>query len=134
MASMKKAQVNTIVILILGAMLVACGENHERDGLYMANKQIAGIKNVWILNGNEVTVYSMGVIKVGRCKQHGEKIVMEDGREFPFNEKGDVIITKGTGPDDEYSMTKISSKTDYSPEQIEKLIDEALEKEVKGDK
>ncbi len=115
---------NNKLFLLLVIFFAGCTASHQHDGTYVANKIDTGIITIWILNGDKLTTYSMGSTAVADCDQSSDKIELEDGRQFDFNEDGDIILSKSSNENSDYLMVKISDKTDYTPRDLEKIIDE----------
>jgi hypothetical protein len=90
---------------------VGCSANHQYDGLYIANKEITGVTKVWILEGNELTIYSMGVVNVQRCKQYSDRIEIKAGNAYTVDDKGDIIIASDSVGNVDYRMVKYSDRT-----------------------
>lgn len=121
---MKNKLLFAVVILMSG-----CTTNHQHDGLYIANKKVTGITKAWILEGDELTIYSMGAMEATRCDQFEDRIEIQGGEIFYFNSKGEIVISAGSGARTGYSMMKISDRTKYSFGELDKLLDESYETE-----
>jgi len=112
-------------------LLTAC-TNHQHDGLYLANREVMGITKAWILEGDVLTVYSMGASEALRCKQFDDRIEIQGGEVFDFNNDGDLVSS--TDPDiaKKYRMIKISERTKYNVGELDKIVNDAYEKERKS--
>jgi hypothetical protein len=121
---MKNKSLFSVVIFLAG-----CAANHEHDGLYIANREVTGITKAWILEGNVLTVYSMGTTEVLRCKQFNDRIEIGDGEVYSFNGDGDLVSAKEAERKNDYRMIKKSERTKLTSE-LDKL-NEAYEQERK---
>ena len=110
--------------------LISCSDN-AHDGLYLANQSVAGVFNVWILKGDELTIYAIGNIDVKRCKQYSDHLTV-DGKSFPFNDEGDVLILYDETRNRDYRMKRISDRTDYTISELNRLVEEAYDNEGSG--
>ena len=108
-----------------------CATNHEHDGLYIANRAVTGITKAWILEGNALTVYSMGTTEVVRCKQFGDRIEISGGEVYNFNDDGDLVSANGDEKTQGYRMIKMSERTKYNFGELDKIVNEAYERERK---
>lgn len=115
----------TILILLTGCT------SRQHDGLYIANIRITGVTQAWILEGDNLTIYSAGMTKVIECDQYKDRLKVEGEKVFYFNDKGDILMPEGKDKGLDFRMIKISDKTKHSAADLDKFIDEAYEKERK---
>lgn len=90
-----------------------------------------GITKAWILEGDVVTVYSMGTTDVIRCKQFNDRIEIGD-EVYVFNNDGDLVSEKGDKKAKGYRMVKMSERTRYNFGELDKIVSEAYERERKN--
>jgi len=112
--------------------LAGCTANHEHDGLYIASREVTGITKAWILEGNVLTVYSMGTTEVLRCKQLNDGIELGDGEVYSFNSDGDLVSAKEEHKKNDYRMIKTSDRTKFNFGELDKIVNEAYEQERKN--
>jgi hypothetical protein len=127
MSSQRKAAIIAPFVLLV---LVSC-TNNGHDGLYLANQSVAGVFNVWILKGNELTIYAIGNVDVKRCRQYSDRLSV-DGKSFPFNDQGDILIVHDVAKKRDYRMKRISDRTDHSFSELNTLVEEAYDNEGSG--
>ncbi|MBA4057313.1 MAG: hypothetical protein C0490_21545 [Marivirga sp.] len=120
-----------VLLLIIIVILIGGCTSHQHDGLYIANMRTTGITQAWILEGDYLTIYSAGMTKVMECNQYNDRLKVEGDEVFYFDDKGDILMPDGKEKGIDYRMTRISDKTKYSQADLDKLIDEAYEKERK---
>ena len=118
------------VLFAFFILLSGCS-SHQHDGLYIANIRVTGITQAWILEGNYLTIYSAGMSKVMECDQYNDRVKVQGGEVFYFNEKGDILMPEGKEKGIDYRMIRMSDKTNYTQADLDQLIDEAYEKERK---
>jgi hypothetical protein len=118
-----------ILAIITGLLWVGCTTNHQHDGLYVANREVTGITKAWILEGNALTIYSMGITDIKRCKQYPDRIEVEDEETFPIDAAGDIIILSDSVKNVNYRMVKFSSRTNYNVGELDKIVSDAYEQE-----
>lgn len=111
--------------------LSACTTNHKHDGLYLANKAVTGITKAWILEGDVLTVYSMGASEALRCKQFDDRIEISGGEVFIFNSDGDLVSSTDSVKSQNYRMVKMSERTKYNIGELDKIVNDAYENERK---
>lgn len=111
--------------------LAGCTTNHQHDGLYIANRTLMGITKAWILEGDVMTVYSMGASEVFRIKQFDDRIEIKGGEVFIFNSDGNLVSSTDAGKAKNYRMIKISDRTKYNVGELDKIVNDAYEKERK---
>ena len=117
--------------MAVGATMVGCTSEHAHDGLYVANISTSGMVNAWILKGDELTTYSLGVINVKSCRQTGDALVV--GRDtFRFNQQGDIVIRYDSTRSVDYRMRRVSDQTEYTISELNKLVDEVYDSEGSG--
>ena len=112
--------------------LTACSTNHQHDGLYLANKAVTGITKAWILEGDVLTVYSMGASEVLRCKQYDDRIEISGGEVFIFNSDGDLVSSADSVKAKNYRMIKISERTKFNIGELDKIVNDAYERKEKS--
>jgi hypothetical protein len=127
--SIRTKQKFLFAILVL---LTGCTPNHQHDGLYMANKRVTGVTKVWILEGDALTVYAVGETKVFKCDQYADRIEVKGGEIYYLDGKDDILISKGPNKSTDYRMVRVSDKTKYSFAELDRLVDEAYDKERKS--
>ena len=108
-----------------------CTPNHQHDGLYLANKAVTGITKAWILEGDVLTVYSMGAAEVLRCKQFDDRIEISGGEVFVFNSDGELVSSADSDKAKNYRMIKVSERTKFNIGELDKIVNDAYEKERK---
>ena len=84
-----------------------------------------GVMKTWIIEGNAITYYLMGQVKVAKCKQYDDRIVADDIT-YPFDAAGNLVVPGRKGVTADQTLIKRSPKTKFTPAEIEKLIDEAM--------
>jgi hypothetical protein len=112
--------------------LIGCTTNHQHDGLYIANREVMGITKAWILEGDVLTVYSMGAAKALRCKQFDDRIEIKGGETFVFNSDGDLVSSTDDDKAKNYRMVKVSERTKYNVGELDKIVNDAYENERKN--
>ena len=112
--------------------VVGCTTNHQHDGLYIANREVMGITKAWILEGDVLTVYSMGTTDVLHCKQFEDRIEIQGGEVFTFNSEGNLVSAKSEDRAKDYKMIKTSERTKYNFGELDKLVNDAYENERKN--
>lgn len=65
------------------------------------------------------------------CDQYNDRVKVQGGEVFYFNEKGDILMPEGKEKGIDYRMIRMSDKTNYTQADLDQLIDEAYEKERK---
>jgi hypothetical protein len=119
-----------VIITMLTCLLwVGCATNHQHDGLYLANREVTGLTKAWILEGNALTFYSMGITDIKRCKQYSDRIEVEDGDTFPIDAAGDIVILSDSTKNVNYRMVKFSDRTNYKVGELDKIVSDAYEQE-----
>ena len=118
-------KVRSLFFLLIVLALAACKESHEHDGVYISREPIMGVMKTWIVEGNAITSYLMGEVKVSRCKQYDDHLESEDVR-YPFDEAGNLIIPGIEGRTADETLIKRSTKTKLTAVEIEKMIDEFM--------
>lgn len=112
--------------LILVALLLAgCQENHQHDGVYISEQPIMGVMKTWIVEGNALTSYLMGVVKVSKCKQYEDRIEFDDVV-CRFDESGNLLVPNAEGKITGEKLIKRSTNTKVTPLQLDRMIDEAM--------
>jgi uncharacterized lipoprotein NlpE involved in copper resistance len=109
-----------IVILLAG-----CEENRQHDGVYISEQPIFGVMKTWIVEGNAITYYLMGEVKVASCKQYDDRVETSDGVVYPIDKTGNLMILNKDGLPGE-KLLKRTTKTKFTPAELEKMIDEAM--------
>lgn len=123
---MKQLMVWLTVLVLMGACT-----RHERDGLYIANIRFTGVTKTWIVEGNTLTLYSLGLTKVVKCRQYSDRIEIGD-EIYYFDDKGDIVMPEGKVAGMDYRLVRISGNTKYTFAELDKLVDEAYENEKKA--
>jgi hypothetical protein len=118
-------KVRSLFFLLIVFALAACKESHEHDGVYISQEPIMGVTKAWIVEGNAITSYLMGEVKVARCKQYDDHLESDDIT-YPFDEAGNLIIPGKKGRTADEKLIKRSAKTKVTAVEIEKLIDEFM--------
>jgi hypothetical protein len=109
-----------IVILLAG-----CKENRQHDGVYISEVPLFGVMKTWIVEGNAITYYLMGEVKVAKCKQYSDRVETSEGIIYPIDKTGNLLIVdKRGGPGEK--LIKRTSNTKFTPAELEKMIDEAM--------
>lgn len=119
-----KKHIKLSIIIPIGLFILGCQQNH--NGLYVANKSLMGITPAWEIDGEKLTVFTLGMTEKFGCKQFPNKIELSDGKVLFFNNSGELIINDSIANPysilGNYKMIKISNKTNQSPEDIKKAI------------
>jgi hypothetical protein len=110
-----------IVILLAG-----CKENRQHDGVYISEVPIFGVMKTWIVEGNVITYYLMGEVKVAKCKQYSDRVETSSGVVYPIDGTGNLLIPDKDGKSPGEKLIKRTSNTKFSPAELEKMIDEAM--------
>lgn len=118
---------NTFIIILF--LLSSCSANHQYDGLYLANTEIRGVTKAWILDGDELTIYSAGVVSVKRCVQYPDRLEVEDDNTYAIDQNGEIIIARDSSKNLNYRMLKFSDRTKYTFGELDKLVADAYENE-----
>jgi hypothetical protein len=113
------------ILLIALVVLAGCKANHQHDGLYIADQQITGVTQAWILEGDKMTIYSMGAIKALRCKQYADRIETEKDETYYLNTGGGSIVVPMVGGK-QVNMKKVSNRTTYNIGELDKLVEDAV--------
>jgi hypothetical protein len=58
--------------------------------------------------------------------------LLVDGKSFPFNEQGDILISYDEARNRDYRMKRVSDRTDYSFSELNKLVEDAYNSEGSG--
>ena len=119
--SMKFRTLFFIVILLAG-----CKENRQHDGVYISEEPIFGVMKTWIIEGNAITYYLMGDVKVAKCKQYSDRVETSEGVVYPIDETGNLLIPDKAGKGPGEKLIKRTSNTKFTPAELEKMIDEAM--------
>ena len=117
------------ILLITVILFSGCEANHQHDGLYIANQKVMGIMHAWILEGDQLTYYAVGTTKVKKCVQFEDRIEIEGGETYNFNAKGDIVISEAPDKTMKYGMVRVSERTKYTFKELDKLTDDAYQKE-----
>ena len=120
------------LFFVVAIFLIGCTANHQHDGLYVANRAVMGITKAWIIEGDVLTVYSMGAAEVLRCKQFNDRIEIKEGEVFIFNKDGDLVSSSETDRAKDYRMVKMSARTKYNVGELDKIVNDAYENERKN--
>jgi len=107
-------------------LLGGCQENHQHDGVYIAKQPVTGVMKTWIVEGNAITYYLMGEVKVAKCKQYDNRIETSNGVVYPIDDAGDLIIPGKAGKTVDEKLIKRSANTKFTPAELEKMIDKAM--------
>jgi hypothetical protein len=118
---MKYSALFFVVILLAG-----CHENRQHDGVYISEQPMLGVMKTWIVDGNTITYYLMGEVKVARCKQYDDRIETSEGVVYPLDQAGNLIVTGKEGQTTDEKLIKRSSSTKFTPAELEKMIDVAM--------
>lgn len=118
---MKHRMTLFVVLLMFG-----CKENHQHDGIYIAERPFTGVMKAWIVEGNAITYYLMGLVTVTKCRQYADRIETADNKVYRMDADGNLIIPGNPGITKDEKLVKRSSRTDLKPAEIEKMIDEAM--------
>jgi hypothetical protein len=108
------------------ALLAGCQENHLHDGVYISERPLLGVMKTWIVDGNSITYYLMGEVKVARCKQYEDRVETSEGVVYPVDKAGNLILTGTEGRTTDEKLIKRSSSTKFTPAELEKMIDVAM--------
>jgi hypothetical protein len=111
---------------LLIVLLAGCKVNHQHDGVYIAERPMLGVMKTWIVEGNEITYYLMGEVKVAKCKQYEDRIELSDDIVYRIDDAGNLIVPGISGKTGDEKLIKRSPKTKFSFAQLEKMIDEAM--------
>lgn len=114
------------IALFIILFLLGCKENHQHDGIYIAERPFTGVMKTWIVEGNAITYYLMGLATVTKCKQYADRIETEDNKTYRIDADGNLIIPGTPGISKDEKLVKRSARTDLKPAEIEKMIDEAM--------
>jgi len=106
-------------------MLAGCKANHEHDGLYIADQQITGVTHAWILEGDKMTIYSMGTFRAVDCKQYADRIETDKNETYYFNSGGSSIVVPKVGGK-QVNMKKVSNRTTFNIGELDKLVENAI--------
>jgi hypothetical protein len=106
-------------------LLAGCEENHQHDGVYISEQPILGIMKTWIVEGNSITFYLMGVARVEKCRQYEDRIESND-LVFRFDDAGSLIVPDKNGNGSGEKLIKRSANTKFTPAELEKMVDEAM--------
>ena len=120
------------VLIFSVVIFLGCTANHQHDGLYIANREVMGITKAWILEGDALTVYSMGTTEVLRCKQFDDRIEISGSEVYNFGSNGDLVPDKDEEKAKDYRMIKMSERTKYNFGELDKIVNEAYERERKN--
>lgn len=120
-----------VKISLLALLLASCGANHSHDGLYIANRAVTGVTKAWIIQGDALTIYSMGVIDVTPCEQYADRVQVKGGDVYRFDVEGNVIIDYDTTRNADLRMMKVSDRTNYNIGELDKLVSDAYQNERK---
>lgn len=113
-------------LLLLSVLFLAgCQENHQHDGVYISEQPIMGVMKTWIVEGNALTSYMMGVVKVSKCKQYEDRIEF-DKAVYRFDESGNLLVPNADGKVTGEKLIKRSTNTKVTTVQLERMIDEAM--------
>ncbi|MGC3947325.1 MAG: hypothetical protein QM762_22885 [Chryseolinea sp.] len=107
-------------------LLAGCKVNHQHDGVYIAEKPNLGVMKAWIVEGNEITYYLMGEVKVARCKQYEDRIEVADDIVYRIDKDGNLVLPGKSGKTGDEKLIKRSSKTKFTHADLERMIDEAM--------
>jgi hypothetical protein len=107
-------------------ILSSCQVNHQHDGVYIAEQPLQGVMRTWIIEGNVITYYLMGEVKVARCKQYEDRIETGDDVVYHIDEAGNLIVPGKQGRTADEKLIKRTSKTKFTPAELEKMIDDAM--------
>ena len=110
------------LLLLLLISIAGCAANHEHDGLYIANKTTTGVIKVWILDGNNMMIYSMGAQQTIPCKQFNDRIEVKGDASYSFENDSTISISKDSGTDG-LKMLRISRNTKFNFGELDKLIE-----------
>ena len=113
-------------LFLVFVLLAGCKANHQHDGVYIAEQPIMGVMKTWIVEGNEITYYLMGEVKVARCKQYEDRIETSDDIVYRMDSEGNLIIPGKKGMTGDEKLVKRSSKTKFTHADLERMIDEAM--------
>ena len=113
-------------LFLLLIILSGCEVNHQHDGVYIAEQPMMGVTRTWIIEGNAITYYLMGEVKVAKCKQFEDRIETADDLVYQFDEAGNLIVPGKEGKTGSERLIKRSSKTKFTPAELEKMIDDAM--------
>lgn len=113
-------------LLFAFVLVSACKENHQHDGVYIAEQPYAGIMKTWIIEGNSLTSYTMGVVKITRCRQYEDRIETANDQVYRVDGAGNVIIPGTEGRTKDEKLIRRSSNTRFTPAELERMIDEAM--------
>ena len=119
-----------IQVILIVFLLAGCSGNHQHDGLYIADKKFMGVTRAWIVEGNGVTIYIMGTVDAVRCKQYNDRIEVSN-KTYYFNPAGGIVVPGVTPNATGYTMNKVSTKTKYSFDELDKLIEDAVPPEFR---
>lgn len=107
-------------------LLSGCKTNRQHDGVYISEQPMLGVMKTWIVEGNAITYFLMGDVKVARCKQYDDRIETSNGVVYRVDESGNLIIPGKEGKTADEKLIKRSSNTKFTPAELEKMIDDAM--------
>ena len=115
-----------LLLIVMGG----CAANHTHDGLYIADKTVTGVIKVWILDGNEVTIYSMGAQHAVGCKQYDDRIEIKGEGVYRFENDSTILVAGNSRPDAGYKMIRTSKNTQFKIADLDKLIEKRSQEQI----
>jgi hypothetical protein len=114
------------IFFIIVILLAGCKENRQHDGVYISEVPQLGVMKTWIVEGNAITYYLMGEVKVAKCKQYSDRVETSEGVIYPIDKNGNLLIPDKGGKAPGEKLIKRTSNTKFNPAELEKMIDEAM--------
>jgi|GEM_PF-3191955 len=105
--------------------LSSCEENHQHDGVYISEEPYLGVMKTWVVEGNSLTFYMMGITKVKHCKQYEDRIESEDVV-YSIDSAGNLWIPGKDGKPTKEKLVKRSNSPKHTTAELDKMIDEAM--------
>lgn len=115
-----------LYLLAILLLLNGCKENHQHDGVYIAERPVLGVMRTFIVEGNMITYYLMGEVKAVKCKQYEDRIETSDDIVYTIDASGNLIIPGKEGKSGDEKLIKRTTKTKVTPSDLEQMIDEAM--------